>query len=104
MNGGFAAAYLQDFWLALGLNKPVEHRLHLCYAEIISWSGVGKAGWASQVASGGNLDKTDTGVLLVLGTQAAIEWTAILNLCGKVVWDSARFIILERVQVPVGIG
>jgi hypothetical protein len=76
----------------------------LCYAEIISWSGIGKAGWASQVASGGNFNKTNTGVLLVLGTQAAIEWTAILNLCGKVVWDSPRFIILERVQVPFGIG
>lgn len=43
-------------------------------------------------------------MLLVLGTQATIEWAAILNRRGKVVWDSPRFIILERVQVPFGIG
>ena len=66
-------------------------------------AGISKAGRASQIAAGGYLDDTDTGVLLVLGTQAAIKGAALFHGGGEFVGDSPRLVVFQRVQIPARI-
>jgi hypothetical protein len=72
-------------------------------AQVIAGVGIGEAYRAAQVAAAGDLDNTDTGMLLVLGAQAAIVGAALFGGGCKVLGNSPRLVVFEPVQVPVSV-
>jgi len=86
---------------ACRIDRP--HRPLIIVGVLLSGMGISETGGTSQVATAGDLDNTDTGMLLVLRAQAAIVRAALLDGGGKVIGNGPRLVVFERVQVPVGV-
>jgi hypothetical protein len=79
MYSWLSTTQLHDIGVALILDNGIEHALNLFDRGEASNIGVSKTGWAAQIASLGDLDKRQAGVLFVISTQTAIQWTTLLD-------------------------
>ena len=77
--------------------EPVWEYLRLRQTQIVASTRIGKADGTGKIAPAGNLNNTDTGMLLVLRTQPAIKGATSFHRIGEVSGDAARFIILQRI-------
>ena len=102
-----AAGELHDLRVALGGDEPIQHVVHLLVSEFITVRRVACAGLVSvseaqragQVAGGVDFNQSETGVLSVLRTQAAVVGAALGDLGGKLQRECARLIVAGRRDV-----
>src|SRR5579885_401509 len=70
---------LHHFGIAFGLHQMVKDALNLFQRQVKARPGVGKAERAIHIAGAVDLNDAQTGVLLMIGAEAAIVGTAMLN-------------------------
>ena len=104
VNGRLPTADLDHLGPAFGFHETVKYRFDLTQPEIVARTGIGKAGRTSQIAAAGHLDDADTGMLLVLRTQATVRRATAIDRGRKTVWYRAGFVVPLCAQVPIGIG
>ena len=104
VDGGLAAAELDDLGVAFDLDEPVQHELHLIHGQAEARAGVGEADWAVQVAAGIYFDQGQAHVLLVLRAQAAVQGAAVFDLGAEFQGQSARLVEFDRVHIHLGVG
>ena len=80
MNRRFAAGELHDLGAAFGAHVFIEDLLHLFHGQVESWTSVGEAQRAVHVAGAVHFDDAETGVLLMVRTQATIMRASIVDL------------------------
>ena len=81
VDGGLAAAELDDLGRAFELYEAVQHPLDLCEGQAEAGLGVGEADGTVQIAVAVDFDEAEAGVLLVLRTQAAVFRASVDDLC-----------------------
>ena len=81
MDGRLAAADLHEIGQALALDQRLQHGVDLGEAAILGarGRGLGEAHRAGEIAFLVDLDQRETGMLLVIGTQAAIVRAAVMR-------------------------
>jgi hypothetical protein len=104
MNCGLTPRELDHLGGTFGPNELVEHRLYLFHREAETWAGRCKAKWAVHIAVAVDLDNAEAGMLLVVGTEAAVERTAILDFRTERKRDSSRLVVLAESHVHLGIA
>ena len=109
VDGGLAARKLDRLRFALSLHEGVEHRLDLLEAQrvavlLVPRAGLGEADRTVQVAGGVDLDDPETGVLLVLGTDAAIPRTAVDDLGLQPQRTVARLVVALDLDVALRVA
>ncbi len=104
VDGGLAPAELDYLRLAFQLDEPVQHPLDLFHRQAEPRLGVGEADGAVQVAVAVDLDKSQAGVLLVLGAQPAVLGTAVDHLGAEFQGDRAGLVVAQRTEVHFGVG
>ena len=97
MDRRLATTELQHLGSTLRFDKAVENRLHLSQAQVVAGTRVGKAGGTLQVAARGDLHHTHARMLLVLGAEPAVVWTALIYVGGKRQGDRSRLVKADRV-------
>ena len=99
MDGGLAAGELHHFRVTFGAHKIVQDRLHFFQGQAEARPRIGKAKWAIHIAGAVDFNDAKTGVLLMIGAQAAIVGTAIFDLRAIGKRDRARFVELAELRV-----
>ncbi|GJM34640.1 MAG: hypothetical protein DHS20C18_36410 [Saprospiraceae bacterium] len=101
MDGGFTTADLHDIGLPFIGDDDIEHALYLFQGTVpaVGRGGGCVAGRAAQVAAVGNLDQGEAGMLLVIGTEAAIIRTAIVDFGIESSWIFGSFVVVADVFV-----
>src|SRR5439155_12201042 len=109
MQGRLAAGELHDLWRALRRDKAVEHESHLPVVQFEAIprqvrAGIGEAEGAVEVAGRVDLDQSETGVLLVLGAEATVMGTSVLDLGLELQWQGSRLVVRRDVRVKLGVA
>ena len=99
-----AAGELHDLRIALGGDKAIENVFDFFERQIEARTGLGKAERTCHVAGAVDFDDAETGVLLVIGTQAAIVRAAVLDLSGEFKRDGAGLVELRGVGVQLRVA
>lgn len=90
--------------MALQLDEPIEHPFDFAEGEVEARSGVREADRAVEVAGGVHLDEGEAGVLAVLRTEPAVEWTAAVDLGGDPGRGLAGLVVTGLADVCLRIG
>ena len=104
VDGGLAAAELDDLGVAFDFDETVEHGLDLFQGKVVTDAGVSEANGAIEVAGGVDLDEGEADVLLVLRAEAAVEGAAVFDLGAEVQGDGAGLVESDAADVHLGVG
>jgi hypothetical protein len=94
---------LHNIGITFVLDHGIEHTLYLIERRETAYVGVGEAGGATQIAGFGDFDKGEARMLLVVGTEAAIQRAALFNGHLEVAWKGTRLIVLALAEIIGGI-
>jgi len=102
MDGRLAARKLHHLRIAFGCYQVIEDIFHLFEREVEPGTGFGQAERASHMTGAIHLDDAQAGVLLVIGTKAAIVRAAVDDLGQKFERDRAGLVEPGRAASPWG--
>ncbi len=104
VNRWFTARELNDFRRALRSNEVVQHLFNFFHGEVEAWPSFGKTERAIHVADAVHFDDAEAGVLLVVGAQAAVVRTTIVNFGAIGQRNGAGFVVFAKGRVRFRVG
>jgi hypothetical protein len=104
VDGRLATGKLHQLRIAFRSDEAIENVFDFFQRQMEARAGLGEAERTRHVAGAVDLNDAETGVLLVIGAQAAIVRAAVFDLSGKLQRYCAGLVELRGVGVLLGVA